>query len=209
MNRIDAATGWSLGLWLVFGLGPVLYQSVDWQSIISNQGLAAWAQAIGSILAIFGAVWVGSAQARHAEKLFRAGRLEDHIERAGRLWIAADRLAIAIGEAGEYSDDDQALHTFLGFALRPAEVERMVVELEDLLRGHQPVTGAFLAAARVPDAARGCTELLSSLRLYLPPYAEEASRLVSLYERRFRVLKTATLDIAQAIRSMRDEQLGL
>lgn len=58
---LDAATGWSVGLWLVFGLAPVISETVGWQKILNHQGLAAWVQAAGSIAAI----WAGWVAARY------------------------------------------------------------------------------------------------------------------------------------------------
>lgn len=66
--RIDAATGWSLGLWFVLGLVPTVGQSMGWHALANHQGLAAWIQALGSIGAIVSAVLIASAQARSQQQ---------------------------------------------------------------------------------------------------------------------------------------------
>lgn len=65
--RIDAATGWSLGLWFVLGVVPTIGESMGWQALANHQGLAAWVQAVGSIGAIVAAFNVANAQNRRAE----------------------------------------------------------------------------------------------------------------------------------------------
>lgn len=52
MLRRDAATGWSLGLWIVFGLAPVLVSMCPWAEWKSDSALAAWVQAVGAVVAV-------------------------------------------------------------------------------------------------------------------------------------------------------------
>jgi hypothetical protein len=76
MKRIDAATAWSLGLWFVFALVPALGQTFGWRSLVGHQGLAAWVQAIGSVVAIAAAVQIASNQHREALALRSAETAE-------------------------------------------------------------------------------------------------------------------------------------
>lgn len=64
---MDAATGWSLGLWFVFGLVPVLGDSIGWDKVL-DQTVTAWVQAVGSIGAIYAAVAIASSQNKRAER---------------------------------------------------------------------------------------------------------------------------------------------
>jgi hypothetical protein len=76
MNRIDAATGWSLGLWFVLGLVPTVGQTMGWHRLIEHQGLAAWLQAVGSVAAIGALVWQRRHEVRTQRERDRISALE-------------------------------------------------------------------------------------------------------------------------------------
>jgi hypothetical protein len=84
MRRIDAATTWSLGLWLVFGLTPTVVFSVEWPKLM-DQNAAAWVQAVGSVAAILVAIFISHDQQRRDTKRRSAERAEPIEMRAALL----------------------------------------------------------------------------------------------------------------------------
>ncbi|WP_296187828.1 hypothetical protein [Pseudomonas sp. UBA1879] len=77
---------------------------MDWASVSfwieHNPGLASWVQAVGSIVAIFSAIFIASSQNRHQRKLARQIAEEKSLAQAGRLYLIAkeysDSLELAV-----------------------------------------------------------------------------------------------------------------
>lgn len=127
--------------------GVAGYELIDWGSMHSSDW-ASWVQAVGSIAAILGAIWVSRDERRHAKIL----RDEDR-ERA-RVRLAADVLAIA-------SDSVDFLERAIG-AVRnkqPGVVGHNETELTDILER--------IAAARATDIGKKRWAQLATLRVQL------------------------------------------
>lgn len=92
---------------LAAALIAVTWQWVAWRELISNQGLAAWVQAIGSIAAVFGAVFV----ARYQYALQSRAEARAAIERKIELLAILQR-ALGAGSYLNHIESHGALETF-------------------------------------------------------------------------------------------------
>ncbi|WP_155629114.1 hypothetical protein [Burkholderia cepacia] len=123
------------------------YRYVNWAELKSAD-LAAWVQAVGSIAAILGAIWVSRDERRHANML----RDEDRERASSRM--TADVLAIA-------ADSVDFLERAKG-AVRnkePGVVGHNETELTDILER--------IAAARAADIGKKRWAQLATLRIQL------------------------------------------
>jgi len=105
----DQATFWSVGLWAVFGLAPVL----PWTKWLCDSALASWVQAFGSIAAILATIWVVN---------------RSHALQAGLLAEEAGRARAAEAEAHQRRRT-RSLAQWEGSLSHAAQICRLAIDL--------------------------------------------------------------------------------
>lgn len=136
MLRIDAATGWSLGLWFVLGFVPTVGESMGWQALLSHQGIAAWAQAIGTVLAVVGATYATRMQ---IDATASAERERQRRIGAGAIMQIRHVLELAI-ELGKHLHTAEDAAHFIKTHYRRDEYEAALREMNEVVRPilHEP-----------------------------------------------------------------------
>lgn len=145
-----------VGLFVLHGAYPGLFSF--WPT--SSQDLAAWVQAVGSVVAILASAWIASAQLRHSRQLERDKYLNRLRSYEGLIAAAADLVAGVLPNCYSYG----SVEYFLAEEYDDRERVVLLDALSEIRFEWLESSEASLALLELRKTLRDLDRLLESLR---------------------------------------------
>lgn len=193
-ERLVAA--WVVAL-LVVAIAYLCKGFIPYRKILDHQGLAAWAQAVGSVAAILVAVWVANRQARHSVHLWQRQKFDDRLAQTETAFahVTAARTVAAYTM--------KRLRRAFKAKRKPYTDEDVLQQIISMLDSVCPMQREHTEVAAINNAANALRKLRSSVHTYDP---QETPRATLVRKDRMR---TAGKLIRKARNDLRDKLVKL